>query len=358
MKKIVNTKVIAIVLLAFSISFTSCKKEKKNPQITTPTILAEEINEILTYREEIVFLTGVDSEHSNYYQSAKKYFEEKQFEIVTEAYSLEEIISWLNNNYDERLYSNIHIVSENNPYKGMDLETTIKGEIVNENSLRNALMNNEIPKLLKGIAGDTNVIFHAPALADNSNLLQGLKNVFSTKKQPKIITTPYYTVFGSQFSKYYLAKPYYLFYPTSKSPGKVDLSKEFAKNYPKEKDIDWLETLYNDYERYVGEAFTTQFNLPIKMEIDFTDSDNEIPTLKSQEEIMDFIESNEDLTNDFNTYNIDIEKFRWKTSVKNGKLTVKGITTVLCILKPIIKPYGDLQHVEPEIDNLRLFIVE
>ena len=357
MKKIVNTKVIAIVLLAFSISFTNCNRKKETTPVVAPTILAEEISEIPMYREAVVFITGTDSEHSNYYESAKTYFEEKQFEVVTEAYSLQEIISWLNNNYDDRLYSDIHIVSENNPWKGMDLETAIDGEIVNENTLRNALINDKLPKLLFGIAEDTNVIFHAPTLANSSNLIQNLKNVFSTTKQPRIVATPYYTVFGSQFSKYYLAKPYYAFYPTAHSPGKVDLSKAFAKKYPNEKGIDWLETLYNDYERYVGEAFTTQYNLPIKMELDFTDSDNEIPTLKSQEAIMDFIESNEELTNEFNTYNIDIEKFRWKASVKNNKVIVKGITTVLCVLKPIIKPYGDLQHVEPEIDNLRLYKV-
>jgi len=355
MKKIVNTKVIAIVLLVFSISFTSCNRKKKTTLITSPTILAEEVNEIPTYREEVVFITGTDTEHSNYYTSAKMYFEEKQFEVITEAYSLQEIVSWLNNNYDERLYSNIHIVSKNNPWKGMNLETTINGEIVNEKTLRDALINDDIPKLEQGIADDTNIIFHSPTLGNEVNLIQGLKNVFSTNKQPNIISTPFSTVFGSEFSKYYLAKPYYGFYPTAHSPGKVDLSKMFAKTFPNEKDIDWLETLYNESERYVGEAYTTQFNLPIKMELDFTDSDNDVPSLKTQESIMDFIEGNESLTNEFNTYNIPIEKFRWRASLKDGKLTVKGITTVLCVLKPIIKPYGDLQHVEPEIDNLRLF---
>ena len=83
-----------------------------------------------------------------------------------------------------------------------------------------------------------------------------------------------------------------------------------------------------------------------------------IPTLKSQDAIMDFIEADENLLNEFKSYNIPIEKFRWKIAVKDNKLTIKGITTVLCILKPIINLYGDLQHVEPEIDNLRLFIVE
>jgi len=356
MKKIVNTKVIAIVLLAVSISFTSCNRKKKPTAINTPTVLAEEVKEVPVYRESIVFITGVDSEHSNYYTSAKMYFEEKQFEVVTEAFSLQEIIAWLNNNYDDRLYSNIHIVSENNPWKGMQLETTINGEIVNENTLKNALLNNKLPKLEKGIAEDTNIIFHTPALSSELNLIQGLKNVFSTSKQPNIVATPYYTIFGGKFSKYHLAKPYYGFYLTAHSPGKVDLSKEFARKYPNE-DIDWLETLYNESERYVGDPFTTQFNLPIKMEVDYTNSDNGVPTLISQDAIMDFIEADETLLNEFKSYNIPIEKFRWKTFVKGDTLIIKGITTVLCVLKPLIKPYGDLQHIEPEIDNLRLYKV-
>jgi hypothetical protein len=357
MKKIVNTKAIAIVLLAFSISFTSCNRKKKTTATITPTILAEKTSEVPIYRETIVFITGVDAEHSNYYASAKKYFEEKQFEVVTEAFSLQEIVSWLNNNYDDRLYSDIHIVSENNPWKGMHLETAINGKIVNEKTLKNAVLNDEIPKLEKGIAEDTNVIFHSPALATETALVKELKTVFSTNVHPKVIATSYYTIFGGAFSKYHLAKPFYGFYPTAHSPGKVDLSKEFAKKYPNE-DVDWLETLYNESERYVGDPFTTQFNLPIKMDLDFTDFDNAIPTLKSQAAIMDFIEADENLLNEFKAYNIPIEKFRWKTVVKDNKLTIKGITTVLCILKPIINPYGDLQHVEPEFDNLRLFTVE
>jgi len=356
MKKILNTKVIAIVLLAFSISFTSCNRKKKTTATIAPTVLAEEISEAPIYREAIVFITGVDSENSNQYTSAKRYFEEKQFEVITEAFSLQENSSWLNNKYDDRLYADIHIVNENNPWKGMHLETAINGKIVNENTLRNDLLNNELPKVEKRIADDTKIVVHVPALGSNTNLIEGMKTVFSSNKQPNIVATPFYTIFGGEFSKYHLAKPFYEFYPTAHSPGKVDVSKAFAKKYPQE-DIDWLETLYNESERYVGDPFTTQFNLPIKMEVDFTDSDNGVPTLTSQDAIMDFIEADENLLNEFKSYNIPIEKFRWKTVEKDDKLIIKGITTVLCVLKPIIKPYGDLQHVEPEIDNLRLYNV-
>ena len=76
------------------------------------------------------------------------------------------------------------------------------------------------------------------------------------------------------------------------------------------------------------------------------------------EEIMDFIAEDENLAREFSAFNIPLEKFRWKSFVKGNKLIIKGKTSVVCVLKPIIKPYGDLEHVEPEIDNLRLYNVE
>jgi hypothetical protein len=358
MKKLFHTNVLVLTFLTLSVFFVSCNRKAKITKTVALTAISEEIKEVPVFRESIVFITGHDSEHSNYYSSAKKYFEEKQFEVVTEALSLQEIIIWLNSNYDNRLYSEIHIVSENNPWKGMHLETVIKGKIVNENTLREVLINDELPKLKNGIVEETNVIFHSSALATKVNLVNALKHVFSTNVSPKITTTQYYTLFGGKFSEYYLAKPYYGFYPTANSPGNVDLSKELAKSYPEEKDIDWLETLYNESERYVGEAFTIKFNIPILWEIDFSDSDTELPTLKSQEQIMDWIEADEETSNKFSQYNIPLEKFRWKSYKKGDKLIIKGTTTVLCILKPLIKPYGDLEHVKPEIDNLRLFSVE
>ena len=43
---------------------------------------------------------------------------------------------------------------------------------------------------------------------------------------------------------------------------------------------------------------------------------------------------------------------------KGNKLIITGKTTVLCVLKPLIKPYGDLQHIEPDTENLRLYAMK
>ena len=357
MKRETTVKVLTIALLALGTTFVSCDRKKSSKKTTNTTAIAEEINTIPTYRESIVFITGKDNENSSFYKNAKTYFEEKEFEVITDAFSLQEIILWLNNNFDERLYTDIHIVTKNNPWKGMALETTIEGEKITEQTLREDLVHGKIPKLDKVITEDTNIIFHASSLNDNAELIRTFKNAFTSNVSANIITTPFYNIFGGEFSSHNLAKPYYGFYPTAKSPGKTDLSKEFAKKYPNEKEIDWYTALNNENERFVGDAYTIQFNFPVQWEFEYN-GEEEVPYFENTKEIIEWIKEDEEISKQLATYNIPIEKFRWNSKTTKDKLVIKGITTVLCVLKPLIKPYGDLQHIEPEIDNLRLYTVE
>ena len=114
-------------------------------------------------------------------------------------------------------------------------------------------------------------------------------------------------------------------------------------------------SLNNEEERFIGEAYTTQFTIPVKFELDYHNSDDEIPTFEIQEEVMDFIEQKEELFSKIKTLNIPLEKFRWTWSLKNSKLTIKGKTTGLVVLKPLIKPYGELEHIKPDTNNKRLY---
>jgi hypothetical protein len=358
MKNTIKRAGFVMTLLLLIGQFTSCKKTVRKVAIADNVITTSVTNETAVIREPLVFITGVDKGDNNFYKSARQYFIEQEFEVVDDAFSLEEIINWLNRNYDNRLYGEIHIVSHSNPWKGMRLETVIKGERITIETLQKNAIEGNLPVLQNVIATDSKIVFHSCGLGENGVLLKMFKNIFTTNNTPTIVASPYYTVFGTAFSNHYLAKPYYGFYPTAHSPGKVDLSKEFAKKYPQEKDIDWLETLYNDTERYVGEAYNFKFNIPVEWVVDFSNSDADAPKLTSQEAIMDWIAEDENISKEFSNYQIPLEKFRWKTTIKNGKLIINGKTSVVCILKPIIKPYGDLEHVAPEIDNMRLYNIE
>ena len=240
----------------------------------------------------------------------------------------------------------------------MSLETIVNGEKITAETLRRSITQGTLPTLKNVVNNNTKIIFHASSLVHNKELIKTLRDAFCAIELPKIIASPYHIIFGGKFSNHYLAQGFYVFYPTANSPGKIDLSKEFTRKYPQEKEIDWYNALNNEEERYVGEAYTTQFNIPIIWEFDFHNSDNEMPTFTTQEEIMDWIETQEELIAEINNYAISIENFRWNWSVKNNLLIIKGRTTGLCVLKPLIKPYGDLKHIEPDTNNKRLYAIK
>jgi hypothetical protein len=139
-----------------------------------------------------------------------------------------------------------------------------------------------LPTLKNVVNNNSKIIFHAAGLVEKKALLKTLKDTFYTTESPRVVASQYQSIFGGKFSNHYLAKWYYIFYPTAYAPVKTDLSKEIAKKYPQEKDNDWFDALNNEKERYIGEAYTTQFAIPIKWEFDYFNSDNEMPNLVLQ----------------------------------------------------------------------------
>ena len=352
---------LAIGLLLVTSQFASCdsKKEVKTTETTTSTTQIDtpiEKNEI--FRQPVVFIAGIDSEEQNFYKSARDYFIEKDYEVVDYAFSMQEVFTWLNNNYDGTSYGEIHIVSNSNPWKGAEMETLIKGDRVTTENLRKVITQGTLPTLKQGISSNTKVVFHSKGIGQDTQLMKTLKDAFVANEVPNVIASPYVDVFDGEFSSHYLAKPYYVFFLYSQSPGKVDLSKEIARKYSNEKEIDWYDALNNETERYIGDAYTQRFSIPVQWEFDYTNSDNEMPNFKLPEEIMDWIEQDEQLLSVINSFDIPVDKFRWRSYKKGNKLIIKGKTTILCVLKPLIKPYGDLQHIEPDTENLRLYAMK
>lgn len=364
MRTFLKKSVLVAGLIVLSSPFISCdnneiKKEKDIITLAENVIpINEEVDIEVIARKPIVFIAGFDKGNETFYSNARIYFQEKGLSVIDGQYSLEEIIAWLNNNANQNPYGEVHIVNQSNPYQGMNLETVVRGEKITAETLRNSIKQGALPSLKNVVNNNTKIVFHASGLAENKALLETLKDAFSAKKLPKVIASPYHTVFGGKFSNHYLAQPFYVFYPTANSPGKMDLSKEIAKIYPQEKDIDWFDALNNEEERYVGEAYTTKFSIPVKWEFDYHNTDDKMPIFTSKEELMDWIEQHEELMIEINKYKIPLDKFRWNWNVKNSTLVIRGRTSALCVLKPLIKPYGDLKHIEPDTSNKRLYAMK
>lgn len=363
MKIVFRKLVFATAFILTSSVFINCDqknaiKENKTVTIAVESPLDYTVKQKVITRNPLVFITGFDKGKENYYEHARAFFKEKEFEIVEDQYSIEEIINWLNRNASENFYGEIHIVNKSNPFKGMSLETVVKGEKVTAETLRENIIMGTLPILQECVNANSKIIFHANGLGENKELMKAFKDAFCADELPTVIASPYFSIFDGDFSKHYLAKPYYVFYPTAHSPGKVDLSKEIARKYSEEKDINWLEALNNKEERFVGEAYTTQFTIPIKFELDYHNSDNEVPTFENQEEIINFIEQQELLIAKVKQLNIPIKKYRWTYRMKNSSLIISAKATGLVVLKPLIKPYGELQYIQPDTNNKRLYALK
>lgn len=364
-KAIVKVGMVAVVLLSIG-QMVSCKKAEKTPnnQLAMATVNYESTEitapqtEKADVRKPIVFITGIDKGDTEFYRNARAYYKEKGYEIVEGAYSVEEIINWMNNNATNKIYGDIHIVNKSNPFTGMNLETVVNGEKVTTETLRKNITQGTLPTLKNVVSNNTNIVFHSQGIAENLELMQTLKDSFVGEETPNVVASNYHDVFGGEFKKHYLAEAYYVFHPTANSPGKVDLSKEIAKKYPNEEEVNWYEALNNESERYIGEPYYVKYNIPVTLELDYHNSDNGMPYFTMEEEVMDFIEADPELLKEIEKLNIPVDKFRWKWSDKNSKLTLKGKTTVLCVLKPITKPYGELEHMEPDTKNKRLYAMK
>lgn len=333
--------------LVFTLIFACSPKENEND-------LAElTASEVVANKQSVVFIAGYDKGSSTYYKDAKAYFEELNYTIVDDAFSLQEIISWLNKNHNAQDYSEIHIVNKGNSKKGLSLETTIHGDPLSQESLLNCLKEDKLPKLENVLAADSKLVFHSSELGKDQQLLQILKQTFTANHQPKVVATPHAMIFNGQFQKHFLANVFYAYYPTAQSPGNVDLSKQFIRKYPLE-DIHWLDAIRTKEEEEPGKPFSYKFNIPVRWEIIFSD-DEDVPSLADANEIMDWIDDNEKYSNIIKDMGIGVEKFRWRAFKSGQKVIIKGKTTAVCVLKPMMQRNNPLSYVRTEIDNKRYY---
>jgi len=345
-----NTKALkmaAFMGLVLAFVFACSTKENSND------IAEATENESLAPKQAIVFIAGYDKGESTYYQDAKKHFQELNYTIVDNAFSLQEIIAWLNKNHNGNDYSEIHIVNKGNSKKGLSLETTINGELLSQETLLNCLKENKLPKLENVLAEDSKLVFHTSELGKNQDLLQILKQTFTANHQPKVFATPHATMFNGQFQKHFLAKVFYGYYPTAQSPGNVDLSKQFIRKYPLE-DIHWLDAIRTTEEKEPGKPYAYKFNIPIRWEVQFSD-DEDVPSFANANEIMDWIDNNEKYSSIIKDMGISLEQFRWRAVKVGQKVIIKGKTTAVCVLKPMMQRNNPLSYVRTEFDNQRYY---
>lgn len=286
--------------------------------------------------QPIVFIAGFDEGDNTYYTNAENYFRNANYQVIDDVKTFSEILNWIRLHYDTNTYGDIHIVSHSNPWRGLSMKTSKDGERITETTLQEAIQAKKIIPLASNIlTKQTKIIFHSCGLGKNKTLLANLKKAFTQNIQVEMYASEYFNVFGGKYTGHYLAKTYYGYYPTAHSPGPRALATEFKQKYPNIK-TDWETVLKTRAEQLQGQMYTYRFNIPVEWEFEFEDK-TDIPDFENKKEIMDWISEDENLANVIKEFNIPIEKFRWLTKVRGNTLYIKGKTTVLCVMQPVMK---------------------
>lgn len=302
-------------------------------------------------QESIVFIAGFDESDNTYYSNAKQYFQKQGMPIVEGLHTISEIIAYINKAGENQVrLKEIHIVSHSNAWLGMSMRIKENGERITVQSLEHAVKESNIESICKEYTGNTKIIFHSCGLGKNKALLTKLKHVF---KADQVSASPYFNVFGGKYAEHYLAKPYYGYYPTAESKGPAFLSQEFRENYP-DVHIDWLTALTTRQESSFGEAYSFKFNIPVEWEFTF-DNSNDMPKLADKEAIMDWVSESPEMAEVLFALQIPIEKFRWRSRVNGNTLIIKGKTTVLCVLAPILQSNGANEYQNVSVEDRSLY---
>jgi hypothetical protein len=161
-------------------------------------------------------------------------------------------------------------------------------------------------------------------------------------------------VFGGKFSPHYLAKVYYAYYPTAESPGPFAMANEFRNAYP-ESDIDWRTAMNTTEATQIGEVYSYRFNIPVTWDVTFERMED-IPLLETREDIMDWIAGDDDIAMALFAFRIPLEKYRWRAVVNGNTLTVKGKTTVLCVMEPVMEVGDPTEYLVADVANKDLYV--
>jgi len=304
---------------------------------------------------KVVFIAGYDEDDNTYYANAHRYFLANDYRVVDGLYSMDEIIQWLNTNTDYTAkWDEVHIVSHGNPWRGLSLKTTKDGERVKVKSINHAIENNLLTMSDDVLSCMPKVILHSCGVGSNPELMKSIGNLFASNDQLEVYSTPYFNLFGGEKNDHALAAVHYGFYKTAYYPGRLKLARQFEDRYD-HTDLDWNEALKNEVPSAPGEPYMYKFNVPVEWTFDFV-HDFEVPELKGDYAILDFVIQQDDLMEELDAMGIDLEYYRWRAEKKDKSLIIKAKVTVVCILSTIMDDQTKDQAKAVSISDPDLYI--
>jgi len=301
-------------------------------------------------RRSITFLLGEDKEGYNYFALAEKHFlydkEERSDVVVSSCRSLEDLISYLNNDQQVQKWGTIHVVLHGNPWQGLSLPIVNDGPRATKRELARALVDNPLPDLICGnIDSKTKINFWGCGIGKNPFINIAMDSFFRLPSGdlPDIYTSPHFVVFREldtgQAPKRIKASYWPYIFRRGYRPSDALITKEVAKQHP-EVTVDWSAAVSaSGDERRT--TYQNSFHLPVSWTVTYP-SKQDRPEVNTAKEQLAWVQAQPALMSQIEELGVPLEKYTWTVGkriitdddgTKVPAIKAIGMATVLYVLQ-------------------------
>ncbi len=310
-------------------------------------------------RENITFILGEDRDVNNpYYTHAMAYYqldgEDGTEHVISSCRSLLEVRNYLQNHppVNGKAWGLINLVSHGNQWLGLSARVTPESGRATVETIDQEICEGHFPALPDSFIDKyTTIAIHGCGIGKNQHLVNKIGKAFSRGGNECLVTASelfeYYTskLYKGKIiqTKKYNARAWTVNYKMGYKPADNSLIKEFLNLYPQENQ-DWKGALSRGEPRFEGDIYHYTFEVPVKFVFPYKSKDS-MPNLSSKQLQLNWIKGNNKIMDQLKIINIGPEKFNWwfrlvyvknEDGTKLPAIWLKGYTTILCVIKPLI----------------------
>jgi hypothetical protein len=349
---------LAIALIPFEVS-CNVRGDNGATQATVSIKESESIDESpKNNRESVTFILGEDKGLKNpYYAQATNYYKYNRSGhtdyLVTTCRSLVEVRNYL---IHEKPSNNlpwgvVNLVSHGDQWLGLSVKVTPQSKRSTLERLQEYLKKGTFKPISDSIIDhQSEIILHACGVGNSPEFVTAIAKIFRNHHEVPVVRAPLLFEFYSSIKgdtvveecQKYFANAWITWYKKDQRPGDSVLCNKLTEKYPNSK-IAWNDALNRTNPRWAGDVYHYAFNVPVICVIKLAEKDT-IPQFSSDEKRLAWLNAQPEIIKAVKSIEITTENFDWNLSTvytqgKKGKksqaILVKGLCTILCVLKPL-----------------------
>lgn len=300
----------------------------------------------------ITYIMGEDKEDQSFYTLAKRFFLNDSVartdQMVYHIRSMEELINHLNAMEINKPLDRIELVTHGNVWSGLSAKILDGGERSYPKDLLKAKLKDKLPSLLPGVVDrKTDINLWGCGIGRNPIMNIALDKIFTDTSgvRPRVRASEDFVVFRDvpgRLAPVKLAASYWpYFFKRGYRPSESLIREKLNENYPEAK-VNWEEAMSRQTSENDTASFVNSFHVPVSWTVIY-DNKADRPSVKSDNEKMDWIRSQKGLMKKIEDLSIPIKDYNWTvnkiihTNTQGEKVpAIKaiGMSTVLCVVKP------------------------